>query len=89
MKWILVYAPKTKKQLHKIPNRTRLRIIDALDAIESNPLSGVNIKPLENVSGCYRCRVGEYRIIFTVDLVQHAVFILNIGKRSDTTYRRL
>lgn len=57
----------------------------ALDAMRSDPLSGDVIK----LAGqdAFRRRVGNYRIIFRIDYKALAVGILDIERRTTTTYR--
>jgi mRNA-degrading endonuclease RelE of RelBE toxin-antitoxin system len=37
--------------------------------------------------GCFRKRVGDYRMIFTLDHDAHAVMVLAVLRRSEKTYR--
>jgi len=57
----------------------------ALDAMRSDPLAGDVVK----LAGqdAFRRRVGNYRIIFRIDFRALAVGILDIDRRTTTTYR--
>jgi mRNA-degrading endonuclease RelE of RelBE toxin-antitoxin system len=57
----------------------------ALDAMRSDPLAGDVVK----LAGqdAFRRRVGNYRIIFAIDFRALAVGILDIQRRTTTTYR--
>jgi len=57
----------------------------ALDAMCSDPIAGDVVK----LAGqdAYRRRVGNYRIIFAIDFKTVAVGILDIQRRTTTTYR--
>jgi len=57
----------------------------ALDAMRSDPLAGDVVK----LAGqdAFRRRVGNYRIIFGIDFKTVAVGILDIQRRTTTTYR--
>lgn len=46
-----------------------------------------NLKPLAGKKGWYRIRIGNYRLIFTVE--QGQVEIKRITKRDEQTYRNL
>lgn len=56
-----------------------------LDAMQSDPVAGDVVK----LSGqdAFRRRVGNYRIIFSIDFRALAVGILDIQRRTTTTYR--
>jgi mRNA-degrading endonuclease RelE of RelBE toxin-antitoxin system len=57
----------------------------ALDAMRADPLSGDVVK----LAGqdAFRRRVGNYRIIFRIDFKAVAVGVLDIQRRTTTTYR--
>jgi mRNA-degrading endonuclease RelE of RelBE toxin-antitoxin system len=80
-----VYIPRRlARGLLRLPTGDRSRIEHALDAIRSDPYSG----DLRHISGTlHRRRVGDYRILFDIDLATHAVMIRRIARRTTTTYR--
>ena len=53
------------------------RILNALNRL---PDSG-DIKPLQGSNGMYRLRVGDYRILYTVDHDVLTVYFIEIGNR--------
>ena len=53
------------------------RILNALNRL---PDSG-DIKPLQGCSGVYRLRVGDYRILYTVENNIMTVNVIGIGNR--------
>ena len=53
------------------------RILNALNRL---PDSG-DIKPLQGSNGMYRLRVGDYRILYTVDHDVLTVYVIEIGNR--------
>ena len=53
------------------------RILNALNRL---PDSG-DIKPLQGSNGVYRLRVGDYRILYTVDHDVLTVYVIEIGNR--------
>jgi mRNA-degrading endonuclease RelE of RelBE toxin-antitoxin system len=57
----------------------------ALDAMQVDPLSGDVVR----LAGqdAFRRRVGDYRIIFRIDGKGRAVGIVEIARRTTTTYR--
>lgn len=51
-------------------------------AIHKLPHEG-DIKILQGHNGCFRLRVGDYRIIYTVENENLIVHIISIGNRGD------
>lgn len=81
MSYSLKIKKSAKKSLARITKPDRLRLIQAIDQLLENPLSG---KPLQgSLEGLRRLRVGKYRIVY--DLMQHRLVILvvRIGHRKD------
>jgi len=53
-------------------------------ALEQNPRSGNNIKQLKGqFSGAYRYRVGDLRVVYTINEATLMVFIITIANRKD------
>jgi mRNA interferase RelE/StbE len=58
------------------------KIARCLEQLEQNPTYHPNIKALRgNLSGYYRYRVGDYRVIYLIDEEQKLVFINTIAHR--------
>lgn len=51
-----------------------------LNAVNRLPDSG-DIKPMQGCSGVYRLRVGDYRILYTVDHDAMTVYVVGMGNR--------
>ena len=71
-----------KKFLKKIKDRNLLlKLVKAIEGLKYNPLP-VNHKKLSGDLG-YRIRIGDYRILYTVDKSIQIVEIYKIGHRKD------
>ncbi len=66
------------KQLKKLNKNTARRIIDKVEATASNPFKFV--KKLKGFN-LYRLRVGDYRVIMSIERNKMIVFVLEIGHR--------
>ena len=54
------------------------------EALERKPRAGNNIKALKGrFSGSYRYRLGDLRVIYTVNDREVVVYVIAIAKRSD------
>ena len=81
----IIIKKKAKKFIDKLPKNERKRI--ALE-IEQLP-NGEDIKRLkgENNKGLFRLRVGNYRIIYSVDNGELIVYVIDAGNRGEI-YKR-
>ena len=88
MTWDVEVSSGAVKDLRRMPPDRRSRIARAIDGMEADPLAG-DVKPLKGRrwEGRFRKRVGDYRIIFSLDRAVHRVAISAILLRSETTYR--
>ena len=85
MSWAVAVSNNARRNLKRVPDADQQRIMAALDAMSIDPLSGDVVK----LSGqdSFRRRVGNYRIIFRIDFKAFAVGIIDIQRRTTTTYR--
>lgn len=59
------------------------KIARCLEQLEQNPQAHPNIKPLKgNYSGYYRYRIGDYRVIYSIDDEDMQVLVDTIAHRS-------
>ena len=54
-------------------------------AMRSDPFGG-DVKRLKGPGTAWRRRVGNYRIIYDLDLERHIIDVLEIARRTSTTY---
>ena len=53
-------------------------------ALEKNPRAGNNVKALTgHFAGSYRYRIGDCRVVYTINDREVTVFIITIAQRSD------
>ena len=76
----IIIHRKAAKELNGLTANMRNRIIEALREKEANPFAG-DIKPVKGLRGMFRRRVGDYRIIFTINFEESVIVILRIGHR--------
>jgi mRNA interferase RelE/StbE len=60
------------------------KLARCFEALEKNPREGNNVKPLKGkFAGSYRYRVGDLRVVYTINDRLVTVFVVTIAKRSD------
>jgi mRNA interferase RelE/StbE len=79
--WRVEVQRSAEKELARIAPQTRPRIGSALRALVDDPFPHGAIK-LHNRDG-FRIRVGEYRVLDTVDRETRLIRVVAIGHRKD------
>lgn len=79
MKYQIVVEKRAAKFIRKQQPTQQKRILEALAQL---PFAG-DIKPMAGASGFYRLRVGDYRILYTVEEAIITVRVTDAGNRGD------
>lgn len=82
----IVIEKPAEKFIMKLPRPEKERVLRAINELPN----GADIKRLQGKKskGLYRLRVGDYRIIYTVDHGQLIVFVIDADNRGQV-YKRL
>ena len=86
----LEVSPAADRDLEKLKSRIRRHDFDqlraAIRALAEEPrLHGV--RKIKGTEKAYRIRVGDYRVVYEIYDEQDLVLILQIARRTETTYR--
>ena len=73
----IIIKKKAKKFIDKLPMPTKKRIIEAINLLPY----GSDIKQMKGHDDLFRLRVGDYRIIYTVDNGELTVYVIGAGNR--------
>lgn len=73
---IIIKKP-AKKFIDRLPQNEKRRIVEAIERLPE----GSNIKRLQGHEGMYRLRVGDYRIIYTIDNGRLLICVIAAGNR--------
>jgi mRNA interferase RelE/StbE len=76
-----------RKDLRALDDKTRRRILRALIALEANPRPP-GAKKLRGESELWRVRVGDYRILYSIEEARLVVLVVKIGHRRGGLSRR-
>lgn len=79
----IIIKKKAKKFIDKLPINERKRIVSAIEQLPN----GEDIKKLKGYDDLLRLRVGNYRIVYTVDNGKLIVYVIDIDNRGDI-YKR-
>ena len=81
------WKSSAEKELKAIDRQHIPRILEAVESLTINPFPTQSRK-LRDVEKSYRIRVGDYRIVYQVDVEEVMVTIYHIRHRKDI-YRQL
>jgi mRNA interferase RelE/StbE len=60
------------------------RLNNCLDSLSKDPFANPSSKPLRGaLSGYYRCRVGDWRVVFAINELKKEITIVLIAHRRD------
>ncbi len=86
----LILKPQAKRELDKIRGQDYQRILAAFNGLREDPqprgmakLAGNHQPPF------WRIRVGNYRIIYSIDHEETRITIARVARRSEGTYKDL
>ncbi|MCM1136923.1 MAG: type II toxin-antitoxin system RelE/ParE family toxin [Clostridium sp.] len=75
----IIIKKKAKKFIDKLPMDEKKRIVAAIEQLPN----GEDIKKLKGYDKLLRLRVGNYRIIYTVDNGNLIVYVIDADNRGD------
>ena len=75
----IIIKKKAKKFIDKLPKNDKIRIVKAIEVLPN----GEDIKKLKGHTDLFRLRVGDYRIIYTVDNGELIVYVIDVGNRGE------
>lgn len=83
IKYTITFQKAALKFLRKQDKKTQQRLLLAINALPS----GNDIKKLKGYESLYRMRVGDIRVLYTIDDIIKVIDIENIDNRGDV-YKR-
>lgn len=75
----IIIKKKAKKFIDKLPMNEKRRVVAAIEQLPN----GEDIKKLKGHSELMRLRVGNYRIIYTVDNGELVIIVIDAGNRGE------
>jgi mRNA interferase RelE/StbE len=85
MTWRIELAGPAQKDLRNLPQNDARRVRAALVSMQEDPFAG-DIKRLKGLPDAWRRRVGNYRIVYDLNLEERRIVVLAILRRTSTTY---
>ncbi|MEV6949090.1 type II toxin-antitoxin system RelE/ParE family toxin [Streptomyces sp. NPDC051172] len=92
MGYVTRFTPHAQRDMLKISRPDALRILYRLaelqKAMDAGETTAFDIKALQGHRARWRLRIGDYRVVYTVEDGQLVVWVLAVGNRRDI-YRQV
>ncbi|MGB3495911.1 MAG: type II toxin-antitoxin system RelE/ParE family toxin [Elainellaceae cyanobacterium] len=82
MSYQVLIVPAAQRQLKKLPVTVQQNVVDQIERLADNPRPA-NCKKLKGRDNQYRVRLGNYRIIYTVEDDVLTIRVIKVGHRRD------
>ena len=83
------FTDSARKEFQRLPDKIQGRVVEALSFLAENPFSDLlRIKKLSGVDELYRIRIGDYRLVYTVEAAELILILIKIGHRREVYRRR-
>lgn len=85
MDWLVRIGRSARKNLARFPKRDYHRLMEVLKDFRLGPYTG-DIEKIDGEDTAWRRRVGNYRILYDVDVKNKTVEVVDIRRRTSSTY---
>lgn len=82
MTYTIEFAPRTRRELRKLSSVARKRVLEKIDSLADNPFPH-GYTEMKGSQNYYRVRVGNYRVIYTVEHGELLILVVSIGHRRE------
>lgn len=82
MPWDIKFEPAARRALKSLDKPIQKRVLKALTTLAANPTTAANVKALQNLPA-FRLRVGDWRVIYTLENEILTILIIRIAHRRD------
>jgi len=84
MVYKIIYNRESEKFLDKLDDKNYNKISQKLSLLLSDPWDkSLDIKKLQGLADTFRLRVGDYRILYTIENSELIIFVIEVGHRKD------
>ncbi len=83
MKYSIVFTKSAMKELVKMPDDDVRKVVAKIDLLAENPRPQGAIKLKGGLDLYWRIRVGDFRIIYSIEDIIKVVEIIAVGHRKD------
>lgn len=85
--WLLSFAPKAERDFDVLDKKVAKRVIEKLEWLREN-FDSVAVSALGGEwSGCFKLRIGDWRVVYKVDWENNHIIVYVVDRR-DRVYKR-
>jgi mRNA interferase RelE/StbE len=77
------FSRSAEKEIASLPNAVLKRVAKAIDGLEKNPRPNGCKKLKGSAENLWRIRIGDYRVVYSIEDVLLIVDIRKVGHRKD------
>ena len=81
MTWRVEFRPTARSELLRLDRPVQERVLAGLNRLKLAPRTAANVKPLHD--GTFRFRVGDWRVIYTLEDDLLVMLVLRVGHRRE------
>jgi len=78
----LIINSAAEKQMRRLPAKIHARVLSALDGLKENPRPRGS-KKLKGEDNLWRIRVGDYRVVYTIEDDKLIILVVRVAHRRD------
>jgi mRNA interferase RelE/StbE len=82
LSYIIRFKKSAEREIEKLPASVVKRIVPAIDDLAFNPRPNGS-KKLKSKEEIWRIRIGDYRVLYSIEDVIKIIEVRNIGHRKD------
>jgi mRNA interferase RelE/StbE len=79
----IIFKQAASKELEKLPNNIILKIVEAIMNLANYPKPNGCKKLKGKTEDLYRIRIGDYRVIYSIESLIKIIEIRKVGHRKD------
>ena len=78
----ITFARSTRKELEALPNSLIIRIFSKIESLSLEPRP-VKCRKLQGFTNLWRIRIGDYRVIYSIDDATETIDIIAVRHRRE------
>jgi mRNA interferase RelE/StbE len=80
--YVITFARSARRELEGFPRSVVTRVLPRIESLGVSPRPA-GCRKLQGTGGLYRIRIGDYRLIYSVDDEKRVVDVVAVRHRSD------
>ena len=82
MRYSILLSPGAERNLGALDKPVQRRVVARIEALAENPRPA-GVTKLQVEANAWRVRVGDYRVLYTIEDVRLVVLVVKIGNRRE------